>query len=98
MKIYLINMPFYEQEYTKFTEKWEYIEDEYVGINIVQTILEENDCEVILNKENSIIGMINEVNNKNSNIELKLINGYELTRSVRNFNDYCFKEDLINEV
>lgn len=68
MKIYLINMPFYEQEYTKFTEKWEYIEDEYVGINIVQTILEENGCEVILNKENSIIGMINEVNNKKPNI------------------------------
>ena len=68
MKIYLINMPFYEQEYTKFTEKWEYIEDEYVGISIVQTILEENNCEVILNKENSIVGMINEVNNKKPDI------------------------------
>lgn len=44
------------------------------------------------------IDFVNEVNNKNSNIELKLINGYELTRLVRNFNDYCFKEDLINEV
>ena len=38
MKVYLINMPFFEQEYTKFSEKWEYIEDEYLGIEIVQII------------------------------------------------------------
>lgn len=62
MKVYLINMPFYEQEYTKFTDKWEYIEDEYVGIGIVETILESNSCEVVLNRENSIFGMIKRIN------------------------------------
>ncbi|TCT16007.1 radical SAM superfamily enzyme YgiQ (UPF0313 family) [Natranaerovirga pectinivora] len=62
MKVYLINMPFYEQEYTKFTEKWKYIEDEYVGISIVETILESNSCEVVVNHENSILGMIERIN------------------------------------
>ena len=39
MKVYLINMPFSEQEYTKFSEKWDYIEDEYIGINIIYALL-----------------------------------------------------------
>lgn len=39
MKTYLINMPFCEQEYTKFSEKWDYIEDEYIGINIIHALL-----------------------------------------------------------
>ena len=58
MKVYLINMPFFEQEYTKFSEKWEYIEDEYLGIEIVQKILEDEGCDVIVNKHNSIDSMI----------------------------------------
>lgn len=59
MKIYLINMPFFEQEYTKFSEKWKYIEDEYIGIGIVKKILENNGCEVILNEKNSINEIVN---------------------------------------
>lgn len=39
MKTYLINMPFCEQEYTKFSEKWDYIEDEYIGVNIIHALL-----------------------------------------------------------
>lgn len=58
MKVYLINMPFFEQEYTKFSEKWEYIEDEYIGIGIVQKILEDNECEVIVNDKNSVKEMV----------------------------------------
>lgn len=58
MKIFLINMPFFEQEYTKFSEKWEYIEDEYIGVGIVRKIFENNGCQVIVNQENSIGKMI----------------------------------------
>lgn len=58
MQIYLINMPFFQQEYTKFSEKWEYIEDEYLGIEIVQQILEDEGCNVTVNKENSMELMI----------------------------------------
>lgn len=61
MKVYLINMPFFEQEYTKFSEKWEYIEDEYLGIGIVQKILEDEGCEVFVNKHNCISAMIQTV-------------------------------------
>lgn len=39
MKTYLINMPFCEQEYTKFSEKWDYIGDEYIGVNIIHALL-----------------------------------------------------------
>ena len=39
MKVALIRMPFLEQEYIKFSEKWEYIEDEYIGVGIVEAIL-----------------------------------------------------------
>lgn len=62
MKIYLINMPFYEQEYTKFTDKWEYIEDEYLGIGIVEAILESNSCEVVVNNESSTVRMVERIN------------------------------------
>ena len=61
MKVYLINMPFFEQEYTKFSEKWEYIEDEYIGVGIVQKILEEEGCEVIVNQETSIQTMVRKI-------------------------------------
>lgn len=43
------------------------------------------------------INFVNEVNNNNPNIELKLIDGYELTKSIRSYKDYYLKEDLINE-
>lgn len=46
MDIYLINMPFSQQEYTKFTEKWDYIEDEYLGINVIHSLLLECNCGV----------------------------------------------------
>lgn len=65
MKVYLINMPFFEQEYTKFSEKWEYIEDEYLGIGIVQQILEDEKCEVIVNQDNNIKSMISVVFEEN---------------------------------
>lgn len=58
MRVYLINMPFFEQEYTTFSEKWEYIEDEYLGVGIVQKILENEGCEVIVNRANSIKEMV----------------------------------------
>lgn len=61
MRIYLINMPFFEQEYTKFSEKWEYIENEYIGVSIVQKILEDEGCELIINQENSIASMIQKI-------------------------------------
>lgn len=48
MKVVLIKMPFLEQEYIKFSEKWEYIEDEYVGIGIVEAILRQHGCDVRL--------------------------------------------------
>jgi len=61
MKTYLINMPFYEQEYTKFSEKWDYIEDEYIGINIIHALLEKNNIEVTKCQRNSLAEMIEEI-------------------------------------
>lgn len=37
-------------------------------------------------------------NNKNLGIEIKLIDGYELTKSIRNHSYYITKEGLMNEV
>ena len=61
MKIYLLNMPFYEQEYTEFSKKWQYIEDEYIGIGIVEAILKKNACQVTKNQSKNISNMIDEV-------------------------------------
>lgn len=36
-------------------------------------------------------------NNQNRGIEIKLIDGYELTKSIRNHNYYIMKEGLMNE-
>ena len=36
-------------------------------------------------------------NNKNQDVEIKLINGYELTKSIRNHKYYILKEELLNE-
>ncbi len=41
---------------------------------------------------------INDFNNKNQEKEIKLINGYELTKTIRNHKSYIMKEGLINEV
>ena len=40
----------------------------------------------------------NDFNNKNQEKEIKLINGYELTKTIRNHKSYIMKEGLINEV
>lgn len=44
MRVSIVKMPFLEQEYIKFSEKWEYIEDEYLGLEIVESILTQNNC------------------------------------------------------
>ena len=44
------------------------------------------------------IEFANDFNNQNRGIEIKLIDGYELTKSIRNHNYYITKEGLMNEV
>ena len=63
MKVYLINMPFSEQEYTKFSEKWDYIEDEYIGINIIYALLQKHDVDVTKCSCTKIDDMIAEIFN-----------------------------------
>lgn len=47
---------------------------------------------------NQAIKFANDFNNQNRRIEIKLIDGYELTKSIRNHNYYITKEGLMNEV
>lgn len=47
---------------------------------------------------NQAIKFANDFNNQNHGIEIKLIDGYELTKSIRNHNYYITKEGLMNEV
>lgn len=47
---------------------------------------------------NQAIKFTNDFNNQNRGIEIKLIDGYELTKSIRNHNYYITKEGLMNEV
>lgn len=61
MKTYLINMPFCEQEYTKFSEKWDYIEDEYIGVNIIHALLLKYNVEVTRCDKNCLADMIADV-------------------------------------
>lgn len=61
MKTYLINMPFCEQEYTKFSEKWDYIEDEYIGINIIHALLLKYNVEVTRCNKNCLADMISDI-------------------------------------
>ncbi len=61
MKIYLINMPFSEQEYTKFSEKWDYIEDEYLGINVIYSLLQKLGAQVIKSNRTKIDDMIDDI-------------------------------------
>ena len=44
------------------------------------------------------IEFANDFNNQNRGIEIKLIDGYELTKSIRNHNYYITKEGIMNEV
>lgn len=63
MNTYLINMPFCEQEYTKFSEKWDYIEDEYIGINIIHALLLKNNVEVTRCNRTCLEDMISDIMN-----------------------------------
>lgn len=44
------------------------------------------------------IKFIDELNNKNLGIEIQIIDGYELTKLIRNHKYYILKEGLINEI
>ena len=62
-----------------------------------------NDCKKGIFITNSYfsdlaIEFVDNFNNKNQDVEIKLINGYELTKSIRNHNYYITKEGLMNEV
>lgn len=61
MKTYLINMPFCEQEYTKFSDKWDYIEDEYIGVNIIHALLLKYNVEVTRCNRNCLADMISDI-------------------------------------
>ena len=61
MKVALIRMPFIEQEYIKFSEKWEYIEDEYIGVGIVEAILQQYGYDVSLFDAPSDTNLFNEI-------------------------------------
>lgn len=61
MKVYLINMPFNEQEYTKFSEKWDYIEDEYIGINIIYALLRNHGVYAVKSTRSKIADMVADV-------------------------------------
>ena len=61
-----------------------------------------NDCKKVIFITNSYfsdlaIEFVDNFNNKNQDVEIKLINGYELTKSIRNHKYYILKEELLNE-
>lgn len=61
-----------------------------------------NDCKKGIFITNSyfsdlVIEFVDNFNNKNQDVEIKLINGYELTKSIRNHKYYILKEELLNE-
>lgn len=61
-----------------------------------------NDCKKGIFITNSYfsdlaIEFVYNFNNKNQDVEIKLINGYELTKSIRNDKYYILKEELLNE-
>ena len=61
-----------------------------------------NDCKKGIFITNSYfsdlaIEFVDNFNNKNQDVEIKLINGYELTKSIRNDKYYILKEELLNE-
>lgn len=62
-----------------------------------------NDCKKGIFITNSYfsdlaIEFVDNFNNKNQDVEIKLINGYELTKSIRNHKYYILKEELLNEI
>ena len=62
-----------------------------------------NDCKkgiLITNSSFSdeAIEFANDFNNQNRGIEIKLVDGYELTKSIRTHNYYIMKEGLMNEI
>ena len=62
-----------------------------------------NDCKkgiLITNSSFSdeAIEFANDFNNQNRGIKIKLVDGYELTKSMRNHNYYIMKEGLMNEI
>ena len=61
-----------------------------------------NDCKKGIFITNSYfsdlaIEFVYNFNNKNQDVEIKHINGYELTKSIRNHKYYILKEELLNE-
>ena len=61
-----------------------------------------NDCKKGIFITNSYfsdlaIEFVDNFNNKNQDVEIKIINGYELTKSIRNHKYYILKEELLNE-
>lgn len=61
-----------------------------------------NDCKKGIFITNSYfsdlaIEFVDNFNNKNQDVEIKLINGYELTKSIRNYKYYILKKELLNE-
>ena len=61
MKVALVNTPCCEQEYTKFSEKWAFIEDEYIGVNIVHSLLERGGCETVRCNASDVESLLGEV-------------------------------------
>lgn len=82
-------------------ETWELINLADVQNFLARMVI--NDCKkgmIITNSSFSkdALKFINDFNNKNQEKEIKLINGYELTKTIRNHKSYIMKEGLMNEV
>lgn len=88
-------------ETPKDEDKWELTSRPDVQSFLGRMII--NDCKkgiLITNStfSNKAVEFINDFNNHNIGIEIKLIDGYELTKSIRNHNYYIMKEGLMNEI
>ncbi|WP_294386958.1 restriction endonuclease [uncultured Clostridium sp.] len=82
-------------------DKWELIDSPDVQSFLARMVI--NDCKkgiIITNSSfsNEAIKFINNFNNKNQENQIKLIDGYELTKTIRNHKFYIMKEGLMNEV
>ncbi|WP_195989162.1 restriction endonuclease [Clostridium sp. D53t1_180928_C8] len=85
----------------KDEDRWELTDRSDVQSFLGRIII--NDCKkgiLITNStfSDKAIEFINDFNNQNLGIEIKLIDGYELTKSIRNHNYYIMKEGLMNEI
>ena len=88
-------------ETAKDEDKWESTGRPDVQSFLARMVL--NDCKkgiIITNStfSSNAIEFANNLNDQNRGIEIKLIDGYELTKSIRNHKYYIIKEGLINEV